>query len=58
MYHTLREDARRRFTYGFTIENCTMRIWFGGRADIFVSTPFDFMVVSAPGRGIGCLNRG
>lgn len=54
MYHTLREDPRRRFTYGFTIENYTMRIWFGGRTDIFVSTPFNFMTVSIASRGLVC----
>lgn len=45
MSHTLREDPCRRFTFGFTIENCNMRLWYSSRADIYVSTPFDIMAV-------------
>lgn len=45
MHQTLRDDPCRRFTFGFTIENRTMRIWYAGRAEILVSTPFDFMNV-------------
>ena len=45
MHQTLREDPCRRFTYGFTIENRTMRIWFCSRAEILVSRPFDFIAV-------------
>lgn len=43
--HTMREDARRRFTFGFTIENTYMRLWYASRADLFVSHNFDFMKV-------------
>ena len=45
MHQTLRDDPCRRFTFGFTIEDHTMRIWFASRADILVSAPFDFMSV-------------
>lgn len=48
MHQTLRDDPRRRFTFGFTIENRTMRIWFCSRAEILVSQPFDFIAVSSP----------
>ncbi|EED77915.1 predicted protein [Postia placenta Mad-698-R] len=43
MHHCMREDARRRFTYGLTIENRTMRIWFCSRTELLVSEPIDFM---------------
>ncbi|KAF9819009.1 hypothetical protein IEO21_02423 [Rhodonia placenta] len=43
MHHCMREDARRRFTYGLTIENRTMRMWFGSRTELLVSKPIDFM---------------
>lgn len=45
MSHTLREDPCRRFTFGFTTDNGSMRIWYGSRADVFVSTAFDIMNV-------------
>ena len=47
MHHTLREEPRRRFTYAFTIENTTMRLWYASRSDILVSTAFDIMKVNA-----------
>lgn len=47
MSHTLQKDPRRRFVFGFTIDDCKMRIWYGSRADIFVSTAFDMMTVRA-----------
>ncbi|GJE97362.1 hypothetical protein PsYK624_135780 [Phanerochaete sordida] len=37
--HIMREDARRRFVIGFSIENTRMRLWFMSRSDIFVSFP-------------------
>ncbi|KAF9807203.1 hypothetical protein IEO21_08318 [Rhodonia placenta] len=43
MHHCMREDARRRFTYGLTIENRTMRMWFCSRTELLVSKPIDFM---------------
>jgi hypothetical protein len=42
----MREDARRRFTFGITIEDTQTRFWFTSRSVILVSTPFDFMTVS------------
>lgn len=45
MHQTMRNDPCRRFTFGFTIENREMRIWYTSRADILVSSPFDFMSV-------------
>ncbi len=41
------EDARRRFAFGFTIENTSMRLWWCNRGLVVVSTPFNFVRVSA-----------
>ncbi|EKM54135.1 uncharacterized protein PHACADRAFT_209951 [Phanerochaete carnosa HHB-10118-sp] len=41
--YIMREDPRRRFVYGFTIEDVNMRLWFCSRSDVIVSKPFDFM---------------
>ncbi|KAL5525353.1 hypothetical protein ACEPAF_9223 [Sanghuangporus sanghuang] len=35
-------DACRRFTFGATIENRMMRLWFSSRGNLVVSKPFDF----------------
>ena len=45
MAKCMNQDARRRFVYGFTIEDCHMRIWFCDRTQILVSTEFDFISV-------------
>lgn len=45
MAKCLREDPRRRFVYGFTIENTSMRLWFCDRAQLLVSEPFNFILV-------------
>jgi hypothetical protein len=45
MHHVLRSDPCRRFTFGFTVENTNMWMWFAGRSGIFVTTPFNFMTV-------------
>ena len=45
MHHIMREDARRRFTFGFTIENRTMRLWYADRSEILISDFFDFISV-------------
>ncbi|GJE95027.1 hypothetical protein PsYK624_112060 [Phanerochaete sordida] len=37
--HLLREDPRRRFVLGFSIEDTRLRLWFMSRSDIFVSFP-------------------
>ncbi|GJE97376.1 hypothetical protein PsYK624_135920 [Phanerochaete sordida] len=41
--HILREDARRRFVIGFTIENTHMRLWVANRSDVLVSLPINFV---------------
>ena len=46
MQHIMREDARRRFVIGYTIEDSSMRLWFCNRSDILVTEPFDFITVS------------
>ena len=45
MHHVLRNDPRRRFTFAFTIENRTLRIYFACRSTVVVTQPFDFMSV-------------
>ena len=39
------EDPRRRYTFGYTIENRTLRMWFASRSEIVVSNPIDFFKV-------------
>lgn len=46
MHHMMQEDERRRFTFGFTIEKNSMRLWYVSRSDIFISGNFDFVSVS------------
>jgi hypothetical protein len=41
----MREDPRRRFVFGLTIENTTVRLWFCSRSDALVSLPFNFVKV-------------
>ncbi|KAI0086023.1 hypothetical protein BDY19DRAFT_1050220 [Irpex rosettiformis] len=41
--HIMRDDHRRRFVIGYTIENTTMRLWFCSRKNIIVSRPFNFI---------------
>ncbi|KAI0916700.1 hypothetical protein AcV5_003114 [Taiwanofungus camphoratus] len=43
MHHCMREDPRRRFTFGLTIEDTNTRLWFCSRAEIMVTQPFNFM---------------
>ena len=45
MASIMRDDPRRRFVYGFSIDDCKMRLWFASRSDVIVSEPFDFMKV-------------
>ena len=45
MNHIMREDVRRRFVAGFTIEDSSMRYWFCSRSDVFVSDSFDMLRV-------------
>lgn len=45
MYQIMLEDPRRRFVFGFTIENTRMRLWRGNRTEVLVSEPFNFITV-------------
>ena len=47
MNQAMKEDPRRRFVFGFTIENTQMRIWRLDRAELVVSDPFNFITVRA-----------
>ncbi|KAJ3545075.1 hypothetical protein NM688_g5671 [Phlebia brevispora] len=44
MTQIMRDDARRRACFGFTIENVTMRLWFGSRQVLYVSPVFNFII--------------
>lgn len=41
----MREDPRRRFTFGMTIEDSEMRLWYVSRTDVTVTQAFDFLTV-------------
>ncbi|KAJ7135383.1 hypothetical protein C8R43DRAFT_615682 [Mycena crocata] len=43
----LRDDPCRRFTFGITLEDGDLRIWFFSRADELVSSPFNLTEVSS-----------
>ena len=45
MYHNMRDDPRRRAAYGMTVENDKAMFWYGSRAEIVVSEPFNFQTV-------------
>lgn len=42
----MRYDVARRFVFGYTVEDTSMRLWFASRSDVFVSEIFDFTTVS------------
>ncbi|KAJ3559366.1 hypothetical protein NM688_g392 [Phlebia brevispora] len=44
MFRCMRRDPCRRFTFGFTIENTNMKLWFCDRAQLLCSTPFNFIL--------------
>ncbi len=44
---SLRKDPRRRFTYGYSIEDTDMRLWYCDRYRIVTAVPFNFMFVSS-----------
>ena len=46
LQYIMQEDAERRFVFGFSIENTTMRVWFASRSEVLVSFPFNFVTVS------------
>jgi hypothetical protein len=43
----MRNDPCRRFSYGVTIEDCNMRVWFVSRGVASVTPSFGFMTVRA-----------
>ncbi|KAI0924857.1 hypothetical protein AcV7_007226 [Taiwanofungus camphoratus] len=42
MHHCMRNDPRRRFTIGLTIEDMDTRLWFCSRSETLVTDPFNF----------------
>lgn len=44
--HILYNDPCREFTFGFTIEHRTMRLWYFSRSHISVTEGFDYHTVS------------
>lgn len=46
MNYCMVEDPQRRFTFGFTIEDTEMRMWFCCREIVLVSEDFNFLTVS------------
>ncbi|KAF8877519.1 hypothetical protein BD779DRAFT_1650263 [Infundibulicybe gibba] len=48
MHHIMREDARRRFTFGITIEDTSTRFRFASRSVVLVSGRFNFMEEPGP----------
>lgn len=47
MTQILRDDPARRFTYGVTLLNYTMRLWYCDRSEVVVSSAFHIMQVGA-----------
>lgn len=43
----MRNDQRRLFTFGLTIEDTVARIWYHDRSAVVTSTPFDVKLKSA-----------
>lgn len=41
MHYIMRNDPRRMFAYGCTIENTNARIWYHDRATVYASEIFD-----------------
>ncbi|KAF7790435.1 hypothetical protein EIP86_001390 [Pleurotus ostreatoroseus] len=44
----MNRDVRRRFTFAFTVENTSMRLWYGSRCQIIASQPFNFVTNREP----------
>lgn len=42
-------DPRRRFVYGYSVENTDMRLWFCDRTQLVVSELFNFATVRTSG---------
>jgi hypothetical protein len=47
-HHIMRTDPCRRFTFGITVEDSQMRLWFFVRSHVMVTHPFNFLIVSVP----------
>jgi hypothetical protein len=45
MQHLMGGDARRRFIFGITIENTSLRLWYANRSMLVSSTPLDIVEV-------------
>jgi hypothetical protein len=45
MQHIMAVDARRRFIFGITIENTSLRLWYANRSMLVSSTPLDIAEV-------------
>ncbi|KII92452.1 hypothetical protein PLICRDRAFT_172541 [Plicaturopsis crispa FD-325 SS-3] len=43
LHHVMRDDPCRRFTYGVTIEDTQMRLWFCNRSGMIVLEAFNFV---------------
>ena len=41
----MRDDARRRFVYGITINDTLLRFWYNDRSAVIASQLFDFIEV-------------
>ena len=46
MAKCLQTDPRRRFVFGFTIEDAHMRLWYLDRVQLVVSASFNYLTVS------------
>ncbi|KAL0065217.1 hypothetical protein AAF712_007728 [Marasmius tenuissimus] len=46
--HMLYSDARRRFRFGLSIDNCQTRFWYFSRAVWYVTARFDFIQTPKP----------
>jgi hypothetical protein len=45
MQHVMRDDVRHRASFGITIENANVRVWFCCRGAVIVSKEFHFIQV-------------
>jgi hypothetical protein len=45
MQHVMRDDPCHRATFGMTIENTKIRVWFCCRSAVIVSEAFNFIAV-------------
>ena len=45
LHNIMREDPLRRFTFGITVEDTDMRVWYHSRALLTISEPINFTTV-------------